>query len=277
MGVPPDCGTRRHTESGCGGLRLAVPRPTGGPSLQGGDGHRRCGRPAARRSWGRYGSADAFGGAALEDAHDLCNVLNREPVAASGLGEGNASPAGLFLHPPLGATQSLGNIRSGVELRQVSDLLTHFHVSSWTHIGGSDAGPVRGANFCVTHVICVIQAADLRVWGDAGRWGCVIGDAVGASPMTQMTQGDADFGRLRHPLSAQVTRRFPGCGDAGDAAFPYLGKKGGCLWWCGAAQDRKKEPLRGTTCAGRRPPPNSKKSTPGRWCSSCLCERQGGR
>jgi hypothetical protein len=43
---------------------------------------------------------------------------------------------------------------------------------------------------------------------------------------------------------------FSGVGDAGDAAFPHLGKRGGwCLLLC-AAQSAKKEPLRSTSSGG---------------------------
>jgi hypothetical protein len=58
---------------------------------------------------------------------------------------------------------------------------------------------VRGADFCVTRVICVIQVSDLWFSGDAGFEGCVTGDADLRHRVTRVTRGDAEIGRLRHP------------------------------------------------------------------------------
>jgi hypothetical protein len=50
------------------------------------------------------------------------------------------------------------------------------------------AACVRGGDFCVTCVTASLRLSDLRFSGDAERWVCVIGDAQGSSPMTQVTQ-----------------------------------------------------------------------------------------
>ncbi|EFG09320.1 Hypothetical protein SCLAV_4246 [Streptomyces clavuligerus] len=57
----------------------------------------------------------------------------------------------------------------------------------------------------------------------------------------------------------------------GDAAFPFLGKRRGwCLWWCHRCQGVKKGPLSRRACCRAASRRNSKRSTRGGRCSSCL-------